>query len=146
MGTSGLQPDSNSYNPQPNTDYSNQKIEMNGTGFTIGTLISAKLSVFTPYIGVNYAYSSFKMQFTGNYPVPVPNDDPATLAQGKFSKVSNQADPLTINGTLSSLRLNAGFRLKLAVLVIGAEYSLANYSTATISVGLNLQSIKPFKL
>lgn len=146
MGNNGLQPDPSAYNPQPNTDYSNQKIEMKGTGFTLGTLVSAKLLFFTPYLGVNYSYSSFQMQFTGNYPVPGPNDDAVTLAQGKITKINNIKDPLTIDGTMSNMRLNAGFRLKLAVVVIGAEYSLARYSTATFSLGLNLQSIAPFKL
>ena len=48
LGAKGLLPDSNSFNPNPSVNYLNQKIIMSGTGYSVGTLISAKLLFFTP--------------------------------------------------------------------------------------------------
>lgn len=151
FGTNSLKPDSGSFNPNPSIDYTNQKITMTGNGFTIGTLVSAKLLFFTPYVGFNYSYSSMNMKFEGNFPVPVPDEkyQPVSILPNYHpfqTKISNLADPINVDGSISNVRVNMGARIKLAVLIIGGEYSIGTYNTATLSVGLNLQSIKPFKL
>ncbi len=57
-------------------------------------------------------------------------------------------DPVTIEGKVTGLRINPGFRLKLLVLTVGYDYSFNTYgyNLHNVSVGLNLQSIAPFKL
>lgn len=144
FGNNGLKPDADAYNPNP-LDYSNQKLTMSGYGWSLGTIVSAKLLFFTPYLGINYASSSMNLKMEGNYPVSIPNDEISTT-HPEYSKVSNLKDPVSIDGVVSGFRGNAGVRLKFLLLVIGADYSIGAYNTATISVGLNLQSIVPFKL
>ncbi|MFI5222109.1 MAG: DUF6588 family protein [Bacteroidia bacterium] len=143
FGSNGLQPDPSSINTYSPDYFNNQKLIMSGYGISIGTIASIKLLFFTPYIGINYAYSNYSLQFTGNYPVPSPNTDPTTIQQGKLSKIASVTDPISIPGSIPNMRLNAGFRLKFALFVFGAEYSLGTYNTATMSIGVNLQSILP---
>jgi len=145
FGNNGLQPDPGAYNPNPSTDYSNQKIVLAGNAFTFGTIVSAKFLFFTPYIGLNYSYSSFDLKFTGNYPVTVPNDNPTQIASGQYSKIQTQTDPISANGTLSGFRADIGFRLKFFPVIIGTNFSLGAYNSVTVSLGFNMQSILPPK-
>jgi hypothetical protein len=144
FGNNGLKPDAGAYNPNP-VDYSNQKLTMSGYGWSLGTIVSAKLLFFTPYLGVNYSSSNMNLKMEGNFPVSTPNDE-ISITQPEFTKVSNLKDPVNIEGVVSGFRGNAGVRLKFLLLVIGADYSIGTYNTATLSIGLNLQSIVPFKL
>jgi hypothetical protein len=149
--------DDSAYNPDPTVQYNNQKIDFTGTGFMIGTIMSAQLGLsalnITPYVGVNYAYSKVALTMGGDYPIVVPNTEyDGGLTPGpqhdRTTRIMRVTDPITIEGTLSNLRVNAGMRIKLALLTIGGEYSIATsgYNSATVNVALNLQSIVPFKM
>lgn len=152
FGDKGLKPDSGAYNPNPGTTFDNQKITMSGNGFTLGTIVSAKLLFFTPYLGINYSYSGLNLKFEGDYPVPVPNENhkPApfgvTDEEKAETKISTLTNPINVDGSLSSLRLSLGARIKMGPVLFGGEYSIGKYNTATMSMAINLQSIVPFKL
>jgi hypothetical protein len=151
--SNGLKPDSdtNIYNPNPNKAYDNQRIEFNSTAWTANVIISKKLGPFTPYLGVGYQRAVTTLALLGDYPVTVPNNanDATTLGSPSFGKpavISEVKDPVNIEGKISGLRANAGFRLKLAILTIHADYTFGQYNVASVGLGLNLQSIVPFKL
>jgi hypothetical protein len=146
--------DTSIYNPDPSIKYDNQKLTFSGSAYTVGTIISKKLLFFTPYIGVNYAYSTVNMKLEGNYPIPLPNDKyqpiPPSMGGTNYnphtSKIFNTVDPVNLTGTLSNFRANVGFRLKLTIFTISAEYIVGAYSSLTASVALNIQSLAPPKL
>lgn len=122
------------------SSFDNQKLILEGSGWQLGTIVSAKLLFFTPYLGLGYASSTMKLKAEGDYPVTLPN--PIT----QQSEITNAKDPVNIENSTSGFRATAGFRIKLLLLTIHADYTFAEYNAATIGVGLNLQSIVPFKL
>lgn len=141
--------DTAAYNPNPSVNYNNQKVTFSGSGWTIGTMVSIKLGPITPYLGLNYSSSEVTLKMEGNYPITTPNDeyDPLSTTKNKLTKIMNAQDPITLSsGPFSSMRANGGLRIKLLILTIYGEYSLGTYDSFTAGIGLNLQSIKPFKL
>jgi len=140
-----LSVDTSAYNPDPTILYDNQKMVFNGYGWFIGTIASVKLAMFTVYGGVNYASSKVELNMEGNYPIPGPNDQ-ISPTNMKVTKINNVKDPIKLEGSLSGFRANAGLRIKLAVLTISGEYSVGQYNSATLGIGINWQSIVPPKM
>jgi opacity protein-like surface antigen len=131
--------------------YDNQKITMESNAWTANVIISKKLGPFTPYLGVGYQSSNTTLNLEGNYPITIINENynPAALPGSPNSyikKTDALADPISIDGSLNSFRANAGFRLKLLVLTIHGDYTFGKYNVASVGLGINLQSIAPFKL
>ncbi len=128
-------------------DYQNQTLEFKTSGWMLGLIVSKKLGPLTPYLGVNYNNSSVEMNMKGTYPVTIYN--PAyNNGNGSFGRneVLNVSDPIALTGSANGFRANAGFRIKLLILTIHADYTFAKYNMLTAGVGINLQSIVPFKL
>jgi hypothetical protein len=128
--------------------YDNQKLAITSTAWTVQAIISKKLLFFTPYLGVGYGYSNTEIKMAGNYPYTefITSGTPLTNPNYGKKEVKVVTDPVTISGNASSFRATLGFRLKLTLLTIHADYTLAAYNVATLGVGLNLQSIVPFKM
>lgn len=152
-GTSAVKPetDPNIYNPNPSKAYDNQKIELKSSAWTTNVIISKKLGPLTPYLGVGYQRSSTDLSVKGDFPVTVPNEladatTPGSPSFGKPAKVMDVSNPVSISGDISGFRATAGLRLKLLILTIHGDYTFGVYNVASVGVGLNLQSIVPFKL
>jgi hypothetical protein len=154
-GDKAIKPDVNSDGSQnPNIDYSTasnnysgQKMEFKSKGWTTNVIVSKKLGPFTPYLGLGYQNSTTDLSIIGNYPVTVPCTPSEFLANGnKVAKISDVTDPVKVSGSLSGFRSTLGFRLKFAVLTIHGDYTFAQYNVASLGIGLNLQSIVPFKM
>lgn len=132
--------------------YDNQKITMNSTAWTTNVIISKKLGPFTPYLGVGYQTSHTTLEMLGDYPVTSINTsyDPTAVpgsANSYAKKIETVSNPITIDPDWTGgLRANVGFRLKLLLLTIHADYTFATYNVASVGLGINLQSIVPFKL
>ena len=99
--------------------------EVNAT--TIQGLISKKLSVLTLYggLGVNIAKSDLTM--TGKFDT----DDDSTTA--------DQSLTILANASSSGPRATAGFRLKLAIFTIHADYTLQKYNAINAGLGLSIR-------
>jgi hypothetical protein len=52
---------------------------------------------------------------------------------------NNETDPLDLKFSASGLRTTAGFRLKLAVLTIHADYTLQKYKCLTAGIGISVR-------
>jgi hypothetical protein len=152
-GNSSIQPeeDPNIYNPNPDKVYNNQKGDFKSKAWTTNIIISKKLGPFTPYVGVGYQSAKTTLAIKGDYPVTVPNSqaaatDPTSPSFGKAAVIQDIKDPVNIEGNISGFRATAGFRLKFAVLTIHGDYTFGQYNVASVGIGLNLQSIAPFKM
>lgn len=100
--------------------------EMNAT--TVQGLISKKFSVLTLYGGLGYNIAKSNLAMKGSYDV---NDD------GQVSQA--EKDPLDLKFAASGFRTTAGFRLKLAVLTIHADYTLQKYKCLTVGLGISVR-------
>ncbi len=111
------------YNLQPNVSGSNQHgiFEMNTT--TIQGLISKKFSVITVYGALGYNIAKSDVALRGNFTI----------------NNSNVVNPIDLNYAASGGRVTAGFRLKLAVLTLHADYTLQRYSCLTAGIGISVR-------
>lgn len=100
--------------------------EMNAT--TVQGVISKKFSVLTLYGGVGYNIARSSLAMKGTYDI---NDDGETQ--------SHEVDPVELSFAASGLRTTAGFRLKLAVLTLHADYTFQKYKCLTVGVGLSVR-------
>jgi len=133
-------------NPNPNKTY-NQSVDYTSTAYTFNVLISKKLSVFTPYLGLGYQGSTTELALKGEFPVTEFNSNYNPMDPNSKPKVVREIkDPIKVEGKLDGFRATAGFRLKFALFTIHADYTLANYSVASVGIGLNVQSLAPPKL
>lgn len=95
---------------------------------TVQGLISKKFSVLTLYGALGYNIAKSNLAMKGTYDI---NDD------GQASP--NEIDPLDLNFSVSGFRSTAGFRLKLAVLTIHADYTIQKYKCLTVGLGLSVR-------
>jgi len=94
---------------------------------TINLLLSKKLLMFTPYIGLGYNSSKTTFSATGKYTLGnayIPVD----IIQDGFEFKSK-----------NNLRANIGFRFNIAVLALQANYTFSEYPTATVGIGISVR-------
>jgi len=112
----------------PNVQNGRGKFEMNGT--TIQALISKKISVLTVYGGLGYNIAKSNLAMLGKYTI---DDDPNQ--DGNKNDAVVVTDPVNLNFAASGPRATAGFRLKLAIFTLHADYTLQKYSCLTFGFG-----------
>ncbi|PSR56769.1 hypothetical protein AHMF7605_26370 [Adhaeribacter arboris] len=125
-----LRPQNNVANPNP-LDYTNQKVVFNTKAFAAQVIASKTISVITGYAGVSYGKSNTTTAMLGNYPVTVLREQPSYTRE-----IQNIINPVNIPTEYNQLGLMGGFRLKLSVLSINAEGTLAKYPTVSAGIGL----------
>lgn len=109
-----------------------QKFQMNTSAYTFAVLISKKISILTVYGGLGFDGSSTNVKMLGTYNVQ------SGPAGGPYVTKSIK-DPVdvTLDGA-NSPKITAGFRLKLAILTLHADYTLSSYSVVSAGLGLSL--------
>jgi hypothetical protein len=93
---------------------------------TVQALISKKISVLTVYGAVGYNFANSSLDMKGTYDL----DDDGT---------PDVTDPLSLDFSTSGPRATAGIRLKLAVITLHADYTLANYNALSVGFGINIR-------
>ena len=94
---------------------------------TINLLLSKKLLLFTPYIGIGYNSSKTTFSATGKYTLG--NDYvPVNIIEDGFEFESK-----------NNFRTNIGFRFNIAVLALQANYTFSEYPTATVGIGISVR-------
>lgn len=102
------------------------------SAFTVQGLVSKKFSILTLYGSVGYNFASAKMEIKGAY-----KDAPTT--SNPNPKTINGSDIAPINVSSSGPRATAGFRLKLLIFTLHADYTLQEFSTITTGLGLSIR-------
>ena len=96
-----------------------QEAVLTANGLTIQAIISKKISVLTLYGAVGYNKVKSNIQINGTYEV-----EGGTLV-----------DPVDLEFGEGSLRATAGFRLKLTILTLHADYTLNKYPILSGGIG-----------
>ena len=103
--------------PQANLDVS---------ATTINLILSKKLLMFTPYLGLGYNSTKTTFNIDGNYNIYGLPINVADLTKIDFESKNN-------------FRANIGFRFNIAVLALQANYTFSEYPTATLGAGISLR-------
>ena len=103
--------------PQANLDIS---------ATTVNLILSKKLLMFTPYLGVGYNSTKTTFNIEGDYKIATYNIDASELTKIDFESNNN-------------FRANIGFRFNLAVIALQANYTFAEYPTATLGLGISFR-------
>ncbi len=96
--------------------------------WTIQGIISKKFSVLTVYGGLGYNIAKSNLGLKGTYQVIA--DDGAG-----FTVEREYTNPIDVSFSASGPRMTAGFRLKLAIFTLHADYTLQKYNTLSVGFG-----------
>lgn len=97
---------------------------------TVQGIISKKISVLTLYGGAGFNRVRSNIAMEGDYEV---SDGSGTTPSRTIT------NPIALDFQTGGPRVTAGFRLKLAILTIHADYTLQKYSMITGGVGLSIR-------
>ncbi len=111
--------------------------EFKASATTIQVLASKKISVLTPYLGIGYNFAGSSFKVNGTYVFEATSDDVTVDTEASFITITDPVD-LEFDGA-SSPRLTAGFRLKLLILTLHADYTFQKYSTLSAGVGISVR-------
>ena len=114
--------------------YDNQELIMDISNTTANLLVSANLPVICVYGGVGFSASNSNVMFKGNYPMVALQGNTFVVDESTAKK-----DPIDMTIKSNDVRLNAGFRIKMAVVTLHFDYTYANYSIATAGLGVSLR-------
>jgi hypothetical protein len=123
--------------PYSLASFDNQDLNVEVSGINISAIASLNLPVITFYGGLGYSKTKTAMSLEGFYPTP-------TYANGQVQYVNDGVKKgedfqnMEIEN-FSGMRANIGFRLKLAVLTIHADYTRAQYNVVSTGLGLSFR-------
>jgi hypothetical protein len=105
-----------------------QEVELAVKATTINLIASRKLLMFTGYAGIGYNNSTTSFDGKTNFKL------------GVGSQVIDFNVPLKMKfDSQNEFRANIGFRFNITVIAIQANYTFAEYPTATLGVGVSLR-------
>jgi hypothetical protein len=141
----GLKPDlsvTQAYTAPFNTSsaFTNQNLNINVSALNVSAIASLNLPVITFYGGLGYCKTKTSMNFTGDFPTPVLVATPIPHAEYNNSGVKTGKDFPAMNiENFSGVRANIGFRIKLAVITIHADYTKAQYNVFSTGLGISFR-------
>ncbi len=102
------------------------KANLEVSSTTMNLILSKKLLMFTPYLGVGYNSTKTIFNIDGNYNIGGLEINASELTKTEFESKNN-------------FRANIGFRFNITLLALQANYTFSEYPTATLGVGISLR-------
>lgn len=115
----------------PSADNRPQLLNYDMNAWLVQAMISKKISVLTVYGALGYNAVKTNADIKGSY---VLYED---TSGGNNDLVFN--DPVSLSFKNKGMRATAGFRLKLAVLCLSADYTLQEYNTLSVGLGFSVR-------
>ncbi|WP_425390613.1 DUF6588 family protein [Ekhidna sp.] len=112
--------------PENNPD---QMAILNISSFTLQGLISKELSILTLFGGVGVATTTTNFDLEGTYETEISDENPT----------GTYVDPISFKYLSTGPRINVGFRLKLLIMTLHADYAIQKYNTLTLGAGINIR-------
>lgn len=136
-GDISLQPDPDAV--PTGATYSEQKVEIEATSYTVNLLVSKQLAILTLFGAIGIESSSVDLRVKGTYPVTVIDDDPSSPHFGQ-KIIEDFVDPTNISfDGVNNRRATVGIRLHLLLLTLHGSYTFSSYPVATLGVGLSIR-------
>ena len=107
-----------------------QDVELNVKASTMNVIISKKFLMLTAHAGLGYNSAATTFKVKEQYAIGV-GGNVIQFDPGKLSEFSFESQ--------NSLRANVGLRVKLALIALQANYTLADYPVATIGLGISVR-------
>jgi hypothetical protein len=124
----------------PATAFNSQNMKVNVEALNVSAIASLNLPVITFYGGIGYTKTRTGMELSGNFPLPVFVATPVPHAEYNDSGIKKGSDfPKMDIKNLSGMRANIGFRIKLAIVTIHADYTRAQYNVLTTGLGFSFR-------
>jgi hypothetical protein len=119
------------------TTFENQKMNLTVSGINISAIASLNLPVINFYGGLGYSKTSTVMQLSGYFPTPVLE---GTVVEYNNSGVVEGSGFGNLDiENYSGLRATIGFRVKLAIVTIHADYTRAQYNVVSAGLGFSFR-------
>jgi hypothetical protein len=110
-------------------NFDDQAVKTETNTFVVNAYVGKALPFISVYGGLGYQKASLDVNVEGDYPVELP-----------FNRYDVINDPITFSlDSESSIHMLGGFRLKLGILAIYGEATVANYFTANAGVGISFR-------
>ncbi len=128
--------------PAPEShNWDDQFIHMDISGWTVNLIASQSIPLITVYEGIGYSSSLVDFAVTGHYPInTIITEEGDDFGKTTYSIVQ---DPIPEGSmqieNFKNLRLNAGVRVKLALLTLHYDFTRTLYSTHTVGVGISFR-------
>lgn len=110
------------------TDFKGQKVALDASGFTARLLVGKTIPFLSVYVGLGYSNATTDFGLKGNYPIGV--------APTYIDVVEN---PFTLGYTHSNFSGNIGFRVRLGVISVNADYTLGDYALYSGGFGISFR-------
>jgi len=138
-----VEPGSGTYEVDPNNydrpgTWDGQRLDIGSNAFTVNALIGKTFPFITLYGGVGYETSTMEIASIGNYPIVIPEQIGQMYTGNRELDIITDPLDIQIRGT-NHFRALAGLRLKLLILTISADYTVADYSMASVGVGISFR-------
>jgi hypothetical protein len=124
--------------------FDKQSLNVAVTALNVNAIVSANLRIITFYGGLGYSKNSTTISLKGNFPMPVLVATPTPHAE--YNNVTNSGSVIAGSDfknleikDFSGLRANIGFRLKLGVFTMHADYTRAMYNVVSAGLGLSFR-------
>jgi hypothetical protein len=136
-------PENYSASIDPDTYFSDQIMGTTIDALNISAIASLNLPVISFYGGLGYSKTRTLVELTGHFPAPVlvtptPPGVPHAEYNDSGIKTDDDFEKLDIQN-FSGLRANIGFRIKLSVFTIHADYTRAQYNVLTAGMGISFR-------
>jgi hypothetical protein len=120
--------------------FKNQNLKTDVSALNISAIASLNLPVITFYGGLGYCKTKTEMKLSGDFPTPVLalNPSPHVEYNNDGVKTGSSFPKMDIKN-FSGLRANIGFRIKLSVITIHADYTRAQYNVFTTGLGISFR-------
>lgn len=119
------------------TTFDNQNLNIVSKGLNVSAIGSFNLPVITFYGGLGYSKTQTELALSGFYPTPTLV---GVTPQYNNDGVKKDTDFKGIDiRNFSGVRANIGFRVKLAVLTIHADYTRAQYNVLSAGLGISVR-------
>jgi len=111
----------------PSSDTRPQVMDYDMDAWLFQGIISKKIALFTFHGGIGYNTIKTTSHVTGSY-IVVPS-----VSQGTFK------DPVSLIFKNNSMRLSGGIRMNLGPIYLNGEYTLQEYSTVSVGLGVTFR-------